>query len=94
MGGAEFNSTQPSPLFAARYGTEVDGGRTVVTSITINGLLLTVDTIKNATGVVIDSFTLTKTPPPIKGDFNGDYTVDANDLEIFSGSWLNTGIWP
>ncbi len=95
MGGAEYNSTAASPLFAARYGSEVgSSASTVVTTITINGLFLTVDTIKNATGQPVDSFTLIKTPPPIAGDFNGDHRVDANDLEIFCDSWLDSGIWP
>jgi hypothetical protein len=94
MGGAEYNSTLASPLFAARYGSEVSSPTTVVTTITINGLHLTVDTIKNATGQPVDSFTLVKTPAPIPGDFNGDYKVDMLDVGIFCDSWFETGIWP
>jgi hypothetical protein len=94
MGGAEFNSTLSSPLFAASYGSQSLGAQTVVTGITISGLHLSVNTIANATGVPVDSFTLEKTPPITAGDFNADGTVDMKDLGIFSQSWLNTGIWP
>ncbi len=95
MGGAEFNATLASPLFAARYGSEAGGSTTtVVTTVTINGLLMTVDTIKNATGEPVDSFTLMKTLPSIAGDFNGDHKVDITDLGIFCGSWLDSGMWP
>jgi hypothetical protein len=94
MGGAEFNSTLSSPLFAGRYGSEALGASTVVTTVTINGLFMTVDTIKNATGQPVDSFTLVKTPPPIAGDFNGDHKVDITDLGIFCDGWLDSGMFP
>jgi len=30
----------------------------------------------------------------LDGDFNGDGTVDSKDIDIFTGSWLDSGIWP
>jgi UDP-2,3-diacylglucosamine pyrophosphatase LpxH len=37
---------------------------------------------------------LTQTGPVLPGDFNGDGIVDFKDLGIFTGHWLDTGIWP
>jgi hypothetical protein len=91
LGGAEFNTTAPSPLFAARFGTDNPSCQTLATCITINGNYLTSTSITNANGAVIDSFQLFKCPV---GDFDSSCTVDMNDLRIFSGSWLDTGIWP
>ncbi|MGA2916669.1 MAG: metallophosphoesterase [Sedimentisphaerales bacterium] len=88
LGGAEFNppgSGSPG-LFVTTY-----TDNTLATCITINGNYLTVTSITNANGAVIDSFQLNKTLP---GDFNQDGTVDMKDLSIFCGSWLDTGIWP
>jgi hypothetical protein len=90
MGGAEFNNTSPSPLFAAGFGAS-NLNKTNTACVTINGVRLTVQAITNENGAVIDTFSLTKAPV---GDFDKSGTVDINDLGIFSGSWLDTGIWP
>jgi acid phosphatase type 7 len=94
MGGAEFNPTLPSPLFAARYGSEVVNAGTLVTAVIINGNSLTVNTIKNATDELIDSFTIAKPAPCSIVDLDGDCIVDSNDLKLFFNSWLNSGMWP
>lgn len=92
MGGAEFNGTAPSPLFAASYGSQIPGHSTVATCVTVNGNYVTLTSIKNTTGEIIDTFQLV--PPYLEGDFDENGTVDAKDLGIFSLDWLGTGLWP
>jgi hypothetical protein len=91
MGGAEFNNTVASPLFAASYGSQIGGGQTVATAITINDKHLTVQAITNGNNTVVDSVELNKIRA---GDLNRDGAVDLKDLGQFGGSWLDTGIWP
>ncbi|MCE5187175.1 MAG: metallophosphoesterase [Planctomycetaceae bacterium] len=86
-GGASFNTGSVNPLFATWH-----GGETLAVKVTINGSYMTVDAIPNSTGVPVDAFQLT--PPLLDGDFNEDGTVDTLDLDIFTGNWLETGIWP
>jgi len=91
IGGAEFNNGGTDPKLVCWYGSS-NLNKTAATIITINGNSLTSQTIPNLTGVPIDSFLLL--PPFLDGDFDLSGTVDMNDLRIFSGSWLDTGIWP
>jgi hypothetical protein len=55
LGGAEFNSTSSSSLFASLY-----TGQTLAACVTITGNQLTLQAITNADNVVRDTFTLSK----------------------------------
>jgi hypothetical protein len=55
LGGAEFNSTSPSSLFASLFTNQ-----TLAACVTIDGNNLTVNSITNADNVVRDTFTLSK----------------------------------
>jgi hypothetical protein len=91
-GGAEFNNgSTADPKLVCWFGAS-NLNATVVTSITVNASVVTVEAIRNDTGAVIDTFTLL--PRFRADDYNKDGITDINDLSIFTGSWLDTGMWP
>jgi hypothetical protein len=91
LGGAEFNNGGTDPKLVCWYGTS-NLNKTLAVVVTINGNNLTAQAIPNLTGVPVDSFQLM--PPFLDGDFDLSGTVDMKDLSIFTGSWLDTGMWP
>jgi len=91
MGGAEFNNGGADPKLVKWFGAS-NLGVTIATVVTINGDTCTVQAIRNDTGEVLDTFNLL--PRMRKADLNKDGVIDVEDLEILSGDWLETGIWP
>lgn len=45
------------------------------------------------TGALLDEITIQHAPKLI-GDFDLDGKVDVRDFSVFTGSWLDTGLWP
>lgn len=92
LGGAEFNNgNSADPKLFCWFGT-ANLNATVVTSVTVSGDIATIEAIRNDTGAVIDTYTIT--PRMRKDDYNKDGITDMKDLGIFVGSWLDTGMWP
>jgi hypothetical protein len=94
LGGASFGIVSEDPKFVYVYGAATPGFKgTLAVCITINGNHLTAQAIPNQDGVPVDSFELMP-QPFLDGDFDLSGTVDRNDLDMFTGSWLDTGMWP
>jgi hypothetical protein len=91
MGGAEFNNGGTDPKLVKWFGTS-NTNATIASVVTINGSTCTVQAIRNDTGEVLDTFNLL--PRMRKSDLNKDGIIDIEDIEILSGYWLDTGIWP
>ena len=87
MGGANFDPISSHSLFVTEYNSQ-----TVATVVSINGNSLTVNTIPNATGVPIDTFTLSyggSSPSPASNPnpSNGATSVSTTaDLSWSAGS--------
>jgi hypothetical protein len=89
--GAGLNPCDGSAWFTANFYNVRHFLRVQVSGKTLNIKAIQVD------GTLLDEITIQyfkQHHPYAVGDFDLSGTVDMNDLSIFTGSWLDTGIWP